>query len=109
MSKEVAEIVGAMSAGVASRHVAAEILQKVAEHGSFGSFPSDVTCEEAGRALFRIAMNSPSRDPLMDIMSGYRAAEAEYQRRAEESHNESVAELHRDLRRLNPRWPNPPR
>ena len=109
MGKETGEVLEAVSSAINSRHAAAEILQKVAEAGSYGSFPDDVTCEEIGRALFRIAMNSPSKDPLMDILNGYRLAEIERRRSEEQSTNESITDLHKQLRSYNPRWLQPPR
>lgn len=70
-----------MKSTISSRHQAAEVLNRVAEDGQAGCFPLDVTCEQLGRALFRIAMNANEEDPLMGILSGWRAAEREFQRR----------------------------
>ena len=74
-------VVQAMSNTIASRHQAAEVLRCVAEDGSAGCFPSDVTCEQLGRAIFRIAMNAPDDDPLVSLLSGWRAAERDFHRR----------------------------
>ena len=74
-------LVGRMARSIASRHEAADVLRKVAESGSAGHFPDDVTCEELGQALFRIMMNAPDDDPLTSILKGYRAAELERQER----------------------------
>lgn len=68
---------GAMQRSITSRHEAADILRKVAEYGESGNFPSDVTCEELGRALFRIMMNAPEEEPFPALVKGYHVAEAE--------------------------------
>jgi len=78
-------VVRSMQESIGSRHVAADVLRKVAELGSSGNFPSDVTCEQLGRALFRIAMNAPDEDPLLSILNGYRAAEREWHERLEQT------------------------
>lgn len=57
--------------GYTSRYEAAEILRKVADDGEHGLFPSDVTCEELGRALHRICINSPEEHPLEAILLGW--------------------------------------
>lgn len=75
-------VLQAMGNSIASRHQAAEVLERVAEYGSAGCFPSDVTCEQLGRAIFRIAMNAPDDDPLMSFLSGWRAAERDFHRRS---------------------------
>jgi len=67
-----------MSRAILSRRTAAEILQKVAEAGSYGSFPSDVTCEQLGKALFRIVMNSPEEQAFLELIKGWRAAEHDF-------------------------------
>lgn len=74
-------VLQAMGNTIASRHQAAEVLERVAKDGSAGCFPSDVTCDQLGRALFRIAMNAPDEDPLMGVLSGWRAAERDFHRR----------------------------
>lgn len=62
---------------VGSRHVAAEILRKVAEAGSYGGFPADVTCEQLGQALERICLNSQEDDPMFKVFQSWRQAELE--------------------------------
>lgn len=74
-------VVQAMGAMIASRHRAADCLQRVTDLGRAGCFPHDVTCEELGRALFRIAMNAPEEDPLLSILAGWRMAERAYEER----------------------------
>ncbi|MBI3573292.1 MAG: hypothetical protein HY092_03785 [Candidatus Kerfeldbacteria bacterium] len=74
-------VVGMMCNSISTRHQAADLLHQVAEVGSAGCFPSGVTCEQLGRALHRIAMNSPEGDPLLGIITGWRAAEQDFRRR----------------------------
>ena len=69
-------MVGAMGRSIVSRHQAEEILHKVADAGSYGGFPEDVTCEDLGKALFRVMINAPGKDPLLDLLKGFREAEA---------------------------------
>ncbi len=78
MADPFGQALAGMRQSISSRHQAAEILHSVAESGSAGCFPSDVTCEELGRALFRIVMNAPDQDPLLSLLQGYRAAEHEF-------------------------------
>lgn len=85
---------------VGSRHVAADILSRVAEWGQAGSWPREVTCEEVGRALFRIAMNAPEKDPLFVILHGWRAAELEYRKELDDLRCEATEELIELRRRL---------
>ena len=70
-------VLSSMKETIGSRHEAADILQKVAELGRSGNFPSDVTCEQLGRALERIVLNSQEEDPFLKVMAGWRAAENE--------------------------------
>ncbi len=60
-----------------SRHEAARVLEKVADYGQSGNWPHEVTCEQVGRALFRIAINSPEEDPLLGWLNGWHLAERE--------------------------------
>ena len=85
MANEVEFVLEGMRSAISSRNLAAKVLQEVAKHGSYGGFPDNVTCEKIGRALFRICMNSPEQDPLMEIIKGYRLAEAEKRRQELES------------------------
>lgn len=71
---------------VGSRYDAADTLRSVAEAGSWGGFPQNVTCEEIGRALHRICLNAPEEDPLLSIVKGYRSVEKERQLRRDSSH-----------------------
>jgi len=73
-------LVQKMGRVIVSRHEAADILRKVAEMGSAGSFSNDVTCEQLGRALNRIYGNSSEENPLAEIVRGYVAAESEFHR-----------------------------
>lgn len=83
MDPTVKMVLDGMRQTIGSRHAAAEILQKVAEAGSWGGFPSDVTCEQLGRALFRIVMNSPEEQAFLELLKGWRAAEHDFlERRA---------------------------
>lgn len=66
---------------IGSRHAAAEILKKVAEAGSWGGFPDDVTCEQLGKALERICLNCPEEDPLSKVFQSWRQTERERERR----------------------------
>jgi len=61
-----------MSQSIGSRHEAAAILQKVAESGKWGGFPSDVTCDQIGEALERICLNAPIPNPLTRVLKGWR-------------------------------------
>lgn len=63
-----------MSHSIGSRHEAAAILQRVAEAGSWGGFPSDVTCDQIGEALERICLNAPIQNPLTRVLKGWRKA-----------------------------------
>lgn len=63
-----------MSQTIGSRHHAAEVLQKVAEHGSWGGFPNDVSCDQIGEALERICLNAPIPNPLTRVLKGWRKA-----------------------------------
>jgi hypothetical protein len=74
MDATVAGVLVAMSNSIGSRHQAAEILQKVAEAGSWGGFPSDVTCDQVGEALERICLNAPIPNPLTRVLKGWRKA-----------------------------------
>src|SRR6185437_16260786 len=56
------------------RETAARMLEKVADDGSCGCWPPDVTAEQLGHALYRIAMNAPEEDPLRSILKGWRDA-----------------------------------
>jgi len=71
-------VLDGMCQTIGSRHVASEILHKVAEVGSWGGFPSDVTCEQLGRALFMIVMNSPEEQAFLELIKGWRAAEHDF-------------------------------
>ena len=71
----VESILGAMGDSISTRHIAAKVIAKVAEAGSAGHFPEDVTCEQLGEALERIMVNAPGDDPLTDLIRGYRDAE----------------------------------
>jgi len=82
----VGQVIQGMCNVISSRHQAADILHRVAEEGSAGCFPSDVTSEELGRALFRIVMNAPDQDPLLALLKGYRAAEHEFLERCAGHH-----------------------
>ncbi|MBI4262725.1 hypothetical protein HY624_04345 [Candidatus Uhrbacteria bacterium] len=62
---------------ISSRHEAADVLQRVAEKGQWGCWPDDVTCEQVGRALFRIAMNAHEENALAGILRGWVAAKRE--------------------------------
>jgi hypothetical protein len=59
---------------VGSRIAAVEVLQKVADAGSYGGFPDDVTCEQIGQALERICHNAPVANPLTRVLRGWRKA-----------------------------------
>ena len=77
-------VLTAISQSIVSRHQAADLLKKVADCGSWGGFPQDVTCEEIGRALERICINSPEQDPLMEVLKGWREAERKRNARLQE-------------------------
>lgn len=74
MDATVIGVLGGMSRSIGSRHEAAAILQKVAEAGSWGGFPSDVTCDQIGEALERICLNAPIHNPLTRVLKGWRKA-----------------------------------
>lgn len=61
---------------IVSRHLAAEVLMRVAVDGAYGSFPPDVTCEQLGEALHRLCLNSTESNPLEGIVRGWRGCEA---------------------------------
>jgi hypothetical protein len=67
-------VVRGMCNMIGSRHAAAEVLRKVAEAGSCGGFPDDVTCEGLGKALERICLNAPVRNPMTRVLRGWRKA-----------------------------------
>jgi hypothetical protein len=75
------QVLGMFKASIASRHEAADLLERVAEYGRAGCFPADVACEQLGRALFRIVMNAQEEDPFIGILNGWRAAEREFNER----------------------------
>lgn len=60
-----------------------KILRRVAGYGEAGCFPGDVSCEQLGRALFRVAMNAQEEDPFIGIIAGWRAAEREFHDRCQ--------------------------
>jgi len=68
-----------------SRHQATNILRRVAEAGSYGSFPDEVTCEQLGRALERICVNCKEEDPMFKVFQSWRQAELERDRRLREA------------------------
>ena len=81
MNATVAGVLVNMSQSIGSRHEAAAILQKVADAGSYGGFPSDVTCDQIGEALERICLNAPIRNPLTRVLKGWRKADHRRARR----------------------------
>jgi len=81
MANTVQTVVQGMREMIGSRHEAADILRKVAEAGSYGSFPSDVTCEQLGAALERICLNSQEEDPMSKVFQAWRQAELARDRR----------------------------
>lgn len=70
---------------ICSRLAASEVLRKVAEAGSWGGFPQDVTCEELGRALERICLNAPHENSLWRVFRGWHKAARFRHRRDERS------------------------
>lgn len=74
-------VVGAMQTSHASREAAANILHKLADAGSYGSFPEDVTCEDIGRALERICINCHEEDPMLKVFEAWRSAERDRDRK----------------------------
>jgi hypothetical protein len=74
-------VVNAMMSSISSRNEAAELLHLVAELGSSGNFPGDVSGELLGRAIFRIAMNSPEPDAVIKIITGLLDAHKEFMQR----------------------------
>lgn len=81
MENLVERVVESMKRSIDSRHEAADVLRKVAELGQAGCFPSDVTSEELGQALFRIMMNAPEENPFVELVKGYHAAENRWHER----------------------------
>lgn len=75
-------VVRAMQGAVGSRLQATEILRKVAEAGSYGGFPDDVTCSQLGQALERICLNCDEEDPMFKVFQAWRQAELERDRRS---------------------------
>ncbi len=78
-------IVAMLSAPIASRYHASEVLQKVAAAGSWGGFPDDVTCDELGQALERICLNAPVPNPLTRVLRGWQKAARRRRRRLAEA------------------------
>lgn len=76
-------VVQAMGNTIVGRHQAAETLERVAQYGSAGCFPHDVTCDQLGRALHRICINAPEEDPLLALLTGWRAAQRDYHKRCD--------------------------
>ena len=54
-----------------SRTYAATVLYEVADLGSSGNFPREVTGQDIGLSLFRVVSNSAERDPLAGIAIGW--------------------------------------
>jgi hypothetical protein len=69
--KQLLEILDLATEGVPNRATAAKVLRTVAQAGSYGSWPSEVTSAELGAALYRLAMNAPEENPLEAILNGW--------------------------------------
>jgi hypothetical protein len=69
-----AKVPDKMLVSIGGRHHAAEILRKVADAGSWGGFPPDVTCDQLGQALEHICANAPFHDPLALVVKGWQKA-----------------------------------
>ncbi len=83
MASSVMAVLEGFSGMIGSRHEAAEILRKVADAGSYGGFPEDVTCEQLGQALERICLNLPARNPKFAVLRGWCKAERRRDRQLE--------------------------
>jgi hypothetical protein len=68
----------ALANTIDSRHAAAEVLMRVAEEGSSGHYPSEVSGEMLGAALWRVVLNSHEADALGSILRGWFQAEANW-------------------------------
>lgn len=71
-----------------SRTAAYAILNEVAAAGSWGGFPTHVTCEQIGEALELICLKAPVPNPLTRVLRGWqKAARRRKRQQAEAAYN----------------------